>query len=213
MYLDGVHSHIRVLLCDVIYGLIQDKLRRTLMRLEVLELIQLQVDSMEEEAQNLALQSTDDRDGPEAENKEGGFVVSSTPSGFQPIVVPENVAFEDIMDTAQELRVLVSKRGMEGMLVGTLLSVPSALVPLQDVEDTHNLSVDEADTADTDVKPIENSDPNSPITPGSAVKIRFADKRKDKKDVGTKKNKKVMQTSALIASMEATAKELAAQVS
>jgi hypothetical protein len=187
------------------------------MRLEVLELIQLQVESLEEEAQHAAaMHSTDDRESAVGESKEGATVSASAAGSSQPIVVPENVAFEDIMDTAQELRVLVSKRGMEGMLVGTLLSIPSALVPLQDVEDMHNITGTDgkATVESAEGKAIENNNPNAlaPMTPGSAVKIRFADKKSAKKEAQDKKPKKVMQTSALIACMEVTAKELAAQV-
>lgn len=179
------------------------------MRLEVLELIQLQVESLEEETN---VEVTEGKDTSEAEGKDLGGSVSGA---MQAIVVPENVAFEDIMDTAQELRVLVSKRGMDSMLVGALLNTPTALLPLQDIEDNSQQDSSEKDSSDTDSKAGENSHPNSPMTPSSAVKIRFVDQKRGKKesvDGKEKKRKKLMQTTALIESMEATAKELAEQV-
>ncbi|CAE7456502.1 unnamed protein product, partial [Symbiodinium microadriaticum] len=152
-----------------------------------------------------------------------GNCVGSNSSGsgsmylMQPVRVPENVAFEDIMDTAQELRVLVSKRGMDSMLVGSLLNTPSALLPLQDVEDRFVADGKES-LADTDGSsssskhPGENSNPNSPLTPSASVRIFFSDKKKSKRDEdASKRPKKIMQTTALIASMETTAKELSDQ--
>ena len=106
----------------------QDKLRRTLMRLEVLELIQLQVESLEEEAAQaaaaVAAASNDDSTlGASASIPPTGSTMGGTEwdglregvganggLSIQPIKVPDNVTFEDIMDTAQELRVLVAKR-------------------------------------------------------------------------------------------------------
>ena len=97
--------------------------------------------------------------------------------------------------------------------MGSLLNTPSALLPLQDVEDRHD-ALHSDDHSENDSTPTENSNPNSPLTPSASVRIHFADKKKAKKgDEGGKlAKKKIMQTTALIVSMETMAKELAEQV-
>jgi hypothetical protein len=95
------------------------------MRLEVLELIQMQMQGMESE-HGLISQSTDLVD-----LFEGSQTIPELP--FE---IPQIVNFEDITEAIQEIRILISKRGMENMIVGSLLATPTAMLPLQGVEDT-----------------------------------------------------------------------------
>jgi hypothetical protein len=106
-----------------------------MMRLEVLELIQMQMQGVEAETTNgLSSQSTDLMDLFEGQSQ-------SSP-GLAPVEVPQLVNFEDITDAIQELRILVSKRGMESMIVGSLLALPTAMLPLQDVEDITDFPIE-----------------------------------------------------------------------
>lgn len=95
-----------------------------MMRLEVLELIQMQMQGVEAE-QALGSQSADVMD----------LFEGSQPSPEPLLEIPQVVNFEDITDSIQELRILISKRGMDNMIVGSLLSLPTAMLPLQDVKD------------------------------------------------------------------------------
>jgi hypothetical protein len=104
-----------------------------MMRLEVLELIQMQMQGVEAE-QGFGSQSADLMD----------LFEGSQPSPELPVEVPHVVNFEDITDVIQELRILVSKRGMDNMIVGSLLALPTAMLPLQDVEDNTEIHSGEA---------------------------------------------------------------------
>jgi hypothetical protein len=95
------------------------------MRLEVLELIQMQMQGVEP-MHGLNSQSAD----------LGDLFEGSQSIPEVPFEIPPHVSFEDITEAIQEIRILISKRGMENMVVGSLLATPMAMLPLQDVEDT-----------------------------------------------------------------------------
>mmetsp|Transcript_23204 Transcript_23204/g.34049 ORF Transcript_23204/g.34049 Transcript_23204/m.34049 type:complete len:1138 (+) Transcript_23204:131-3544(+) len=186
----------------------QDKLRRTLMRLEVLELIQMQVQSMEDDMVSPVAGENDPTKNYDNDGDPGAVTASKVPD----VVIPEVATFEDIMGTAQELRVLVSSRGMDNMLVGSLLTTPSALLPLQDAD----LS-SKPDSEGQKKKGVENDNPNSPecfVSPSTRIR-KPAKKGKVtiSVDEPSSPKKKMMQVSAVIAAMEATTQSLSDQLS
>lgn len=133
----------------------QDKLRRTTTRLEILEIIQMEMsDNIANEAfakskkqESAETQSDDEENNDDDDGEEGDEDAASeekesdglTADGQGGQAEEEEVSFDEIMRTVQEVRALVSHRGADDMLAGSLLSTPSALVPLQDVEDSRKL--------------------------------------------------------------------------
>ena len=137
----------------------QDKLRRTTARLEILEIIQMEISEnaskvlkKAEEAATVAAKAKldktadesvesesdhdDDTEGKEEEDDDTSNQSSkNSPTEIVVEVKPE-VSFDEIMHTVQEVRALVSQRGTENMIAGSLLTTPSALLPLQDVDDS-----------------------------------------------------------------------------
>lgn len=101
-----------------------------MMRLEVLELIQMQMQELDGAHLNSQLLDND------------GQTVGKTTNMNELPDLTHLVDIEDITEAIQEIRILVSKRGMDNMLVGSLLSLPTAMLPLQDVNDTANFDSD-----------------------------------------------------------------------
>lgn len=174
------------------------------MRLEVLELIQMQMQGIETEENNLNnnnnnnnlnIQSTDVMDIYE------GLPNSNTNNNQ--IEVPSSVTIEDITESLQELRILVSKKGMDSMILGSLLAVPTAMLPLQDVED-NNLSVSEKsdNNSNTNSNNHKTTNLNSPIP---SNKEKLEEKKSPSK-------KRTLQVSELINKMETTTDTLMNQV-
>jgi hypothetical protein len=139
----------------------QDKLRRTTARLEILEIIQMEMSenaakimedktAKEKKTESVESQSDDDDDG-DAEEEEKDATESKEEDEDEdgaaeqsrrrkdppaaPLEESKEVSFDEIMSTVQEVRALVAQRGAESMVAGSLLCTPSALLPLQDVED------------------------------------------------------------------------------
>jgi len=124
-----------------------DKLRRTSTRLEILEIIQMHISEnvskavakgelrkKKEESDN----SDTENDDQDADNEDTGSIdhpAKLTVSEGMSVAESKEVTFDDIMASVQAVRALVSQRGTENMTVGSLLATPSAIVPLQDVED------------------------------------------------------------------------------
>lgn len=136
----------------------QDKLRRTTARLEILEIIQMEISQnaakvlkQEEEAaagvaaaklEKLTEESveseSDNNEDTEGKDEDDDDENSSdrSPKPVEIVVeVKPEVSFDEIMHTVQEVRALVSQRGSENMITGSLLTTPSAILPLQDIDD------------------------------------------------------------------------------
>ena len=123
----------------------QDKLRRTAARVEILEIIQMEMSEslskIDEEESAKKIDESDDSqsetDDQEVEGTERGDDEDRSPklTVVESAPVLKEITFDDIMNTVQDVRALVAERGTEHMITGSLLATPSAIVPLQDVED------------------------------------------------------------------------------
>ena len=124
----------------------------------------MQVQSMEDDMVSPVAGENDPTKNYDNDGDPGAVTASKVPD----VVIPEVATFGDIMGTAQELRVLVSSRGMDNMLVGSLLTTPSALLPLQDAD----LS-SKPDSEGQKKKGVENDNPNSPecfVSPSTRIR-------------------------------------------
>ena len=123
----------------------QDHLRSAHARLEILEIIQMEIcDNAKKALDELSKSEKENCDESQSDNDDETEVTGMDDEIINPTVgeksmrdlaIPKEVSFDEIMNSVQEVRALVSQRGSENMIVGSLFANPSAIVPLQNVED------------------------------------------------------------------------------